>query len=80
MLEAFDGIAVTLTRKYIMQGDLKAAAMLLIQPSSRASCAITFLAEIEPSLDVGDLQELRELWKQPAHDKIAALGRRLREP
>ena len=40
---------------------------------------MTFLAEIEQHLDPVDVEELRELGLQPAHDKIAALDRMLLE-
>ena len=72
LLAAFDGVAVTLFRHRIMQGDLKSAATHMITPRTRVACAMTFLAEIERYLDDDDVRELRELWKQPAQDKVRA--------
>lgn len=79
VLQSVDDVAAYLLRRRVMQGDLKTVARQLIRPQTRSACAMTFLAEVERYLDLDDVRELRELWKQPAHDKTATLGRVLAE-
>jgi hypothetical protein len=77
VLQSVDDLGAYLLRRCVMRGDLKTVARQLIRPETRSACAMTFLAEVERYLDPYDVRELRELWKQPAHDKTAPLDRAL---
>ncbi len=77
LMEALDDVAVLVLRRRVMAGDLAAVAQVLVSPMSRAACAMAFVAAVEPYLDADQVAEIRQLWAQPAVDKVAHYNRML---